>query len=100
MTDRLRSPVALGVTVVAVLGLVLGGQAGAQTPPPATTPTTTNFLEDLVRQLLPTTTVAPAPTTTAAPVPVAVATPTPGKPAATTTTTLAPGVIPKEYIPL
>lgn len=98
MTDRLRSPVALAVTAVAVLGLVLGGQAGAQTPPPATPPTTTNFLEDLVRQLLPTTTAVPAPTTTAAPVAAA----KPGTlPAPTTTTTkLAPGVIPQEYIPL
>jgi murein DD-endopeptidase MepM/ murein hydrolase activator NlpD len=88
------------VTAVAVLGLVLGGQAGAQTPPPPTPPTT-NLIEGLLNQLLPTTTVAPAPTTTAAPVP-AGATPKPGAPGAVTTTTkpLAPGVIPQEYIPL
>ena len=101
MTERFRSPVAVGVTVVALLVvLVVSGQAGAQTPP-ATTPTTTNFLEDLVRQLLPTTTVAPAPTTTAAPAPAAGA-PKPGQPASATTTTTkpAPGVIPQEYIPL
>jgi murein DD-endopeptidase MepM/ murein hydrolase activator NlpD len=101
VTERLRSPVALAVTVVAVLGLVLGGQAGAQTPPPAPPPTTTNLLEDLVRTLLPTTTAAPVPTTVAAPPPVpAGAAPKPGAPATTTTTKLAPGVIPQEYIPL
>jgi murein DD-endopeptidase MepM/ murein hydrolase activator NlpD len=101
VTDRFRSPVALAVTVVAVLGLALGGQAGAQAPPPATTPTTTNILEDLIRTLLPTTTVAPAPATTAAPAPAGAA-PKPGAvpPATTTTTNLAPGVIPQEYIPL
>ena len=103
MTERLRSPVALAVTVVAVLGLVLGGQAGAQTPPPATPPTTTNLLEDLVRTLIPTTTVASAPATTTAPAPAAGAAPKPGAPGAattTTSTTVPPGVIPKEYIPL
>ena len=100
MTERLRSPVALAVTVVAVLGLVLGGQAGAQTPPPATPPTTTNLLEDLVRTLLPTTTVAPVPTTAAPPAAGAAPGVKPGAPATTTTTKLAPGIIPKEYIPL
>jgi murein DD-endopeptidase MepM/ murein hydrolase activator NlpD len=97
----LRSPVAHAVTVLAVLGLLLGGQAGAQTPPPATPPTTTNLLEDLVRNLLPTTTVSPAPTTTKAPAPAGAA-PKPGAPGATTTTssTVPPGVIPQEYIPL
>jgi murein DD-endopeptidase MepM/ murein hydrolase activator NlpD len=100
VTERFRSPVAVGVTVLALfVVLIVGGQAAAQTPP-ATTPTTTNFLEDLVRQLLPTTTVAPAPTTTAPPAP-APAAAKPGAPGATTTTTkLAPGVIPQEYIPL
>jgi murein DD-endopeptidase MepM/ murein hydrolase activator NlpD len=100
VTERFRSPVAVGVTVLALfVVLIVSGQAGAQTPP-ATTPTTTNFLEDLVRQLLPTTTVAPAPTTTAPPAP-APAAAKPGAPGATTTTTkLAPGVIPQEYIPL
>ena len=99
MTERFRSSVAVGVTVVGLLVTVLvGGQAGAQTPP-ATTPTTVNLLEDLVGKLLPTTTVAPAPPTTAAPAPAGAA-PKPGTPATTTTTKPAPGVIPKEYIPL
>lgn len=86
---------------MATLALALGGQAGAQTPPPATPPTTTNLLEDLVRTLLPTTTVAPAPATTAAPVPAGAA-PKPAAGAAVTTTTkpVAPGVIPPEYIPI
>ncbi|HET7721312.1 MAG TPA: hypothetical protein VFK43_15205, partial [Acidimicrobiales bacterium] len=78
--------------------VLVGGRAGAQTPP-ATTPTTVNLLEDLVNKLLPTTTVAPAPPTTAAPAPAGAA-PKPGAPATTTTTKLAPGVIPQEYIPL
>jgi murein DD-endopeptidase MepM/ murein hydrolase activator NlpD len=99
VTDRYRSPVAVGVTVVGLLvTLLVGGQAGAQTPPP-TTPTTLSLLEDLVGKLLPTTTVAPAPSTTAAPAPAGTA-PKPGAPATTTTTKPAPGVIPKEYIPL
>jgi murein DD-endopeptidase MepM/ murein hydrolase activator NlpD len=100
VTDRYRSPVAVGVTVVGLLvTLFVGGQAGAQTPP-ATTPTTLSLLEDLVGKLLPTTTVAPAPSTTKpAPAPAGAA-PKPGAPATTTTTKLAPGVIPKEYIPL
>lgn len=100
MTERYRSPVAVGVTVVGLLvTLLVGGQAGAQTPPP-TPPTTVNLLEDLVGKLLPTTTVAPAPpTTTAGPAPAGAA-PKPGAPATTTTTKLAPGVIPQEYIPL
>ena len=87
------------MTVVGLLvALLVGGQAGAQTPP-ATTPTTVNLLEDLVGKLLPTTTVAPAPSTTAAP---AGAAPKPaaGAPTTTSTTKLAPGVIPQEYIPL
>jgi murein DD-endopeptidase MepM/ murein hydrolase activator NlpD len=98
--DRFRSPVAVGLTVVGLLAtLLVGGQAGAQTPP-ATTPTTVNLLEDLVNKLLPTTTVAPAPPTTAAPAPAGAA-PKPGTPGApaSTSTTLAPNVIPKEYIP-
>ena len=89
------------MTVVGLLvTLLVGGQAGAQTPP-ATTPTTVNLLEDLVGKLLPTTTVAPAPSTTAAPAGTP-AKPAPGAPGASTTTTtkLAPGVVPKEYIPL
>ena len=99
MTERFRSSVAVGVTVVGLLvTLVVGDRAGAQTPP-ATTPTTLGLLEDLVGKLLPTTTVAPAPSTTKAPAP-AGAPPKPGAPAPTTTTVVAPGVIPKEYIPL
>lgn len=102
MTERARSSVAVGVTVVGLLVMLLvGGGAGAQTPP-ATTPTTVNLLEDLVGKLLPTTT-PPAPPTTAAPASApAGAAPKPGTgPAATTTTTkLAPGAIPQEYIPL
>jgi murein DD-endopeptidase MepM/ murein hydrolase activator NlpD len=87
------------VTVVGLLTMLLvGGQAGAQTPP-ATTPTTLNLLEDLVNKLLPTTTVAPPPPTTAAPAG-APPKPAPGAAATTTTTKLAPGVIPQEYIPL
>jgi hypothetical protein len=103
VSERFRSPFALAVTLA--LLAVVTGQAGAQTPPPpptSTTSTTTNFLEDLVRQLLPTTTVVPVPTT-AGPA----GTPAPGSnpaggAAATTTTTrpLAPGVIPPEYIPI
>ena len=98
---RFRSSVAVGVTVVGLLvTLLVGSQAGAQTPP-ATTPTTVNLLEDLVSKLLPTTIVPPAPSTTVAPAP-AGAPPKPGSgaPAPTTTTTLAPNVIPQEYIPL
>ena len=89
-----------------VAALVASGQAGAQTPPPATTPTTTNILEGLVRSLLPTTTVVPVPTSTApgAPAPGGAARPgtpgTPGAPVPTTTTTLARGAIPPEFIPL
>jgi murein DD-endopeptidase MepM/ murein hydrolase activator NlpD len=98
VTERFRSSVAVGVTIAGLLAMLVGGQAGAQTPP-ATTPTTVNILEDLVNKLLPTTTVAPAPTTTAAPAPAGGA-PKPGAPATTTTTKLAPGVVPKEYIPL
>jgi len=106
VSGRFRSPVAARVrvvaTAVAVAALVVSGQAGAQTPPPATTPTTTNFLEDLVRQLLPTTTVAPAPTTVAgAPAPGSAPKPgAPGTPSTTTTTRLAPGTIPAEFLPL
>jgi len=98
-----RMKVRVVATAVAVGALVLSGQAGAQTPPPATTPTTTNFLEDLVRQLLPTTTVAPAPATTVAgaPAPGAPARPgAPGTPSTTVTTALAPGTIPAQFIPL
>ena len=100
MTERFRSSVAVGVTVVGlVVTLLAGGGVAAQTPP-ATTPTTVNLLEDLVNRLLPTTTVPPPPPTTAAPAPAGGA-PKPGAgPATTTTTKLAPGVIPKEYIPL
>ena len=100
MTERLRSPVALAVTAFAVLGLLLGGQAGAQTPPPAAPPTTANLLDGLVKSLLPSTTVAPGPTTTAA---APAGAPQAGAPPGATTstsTTLAKGVIPQEYIPL
>jgi len=99
--ERFRSSVAVGVTVVGLLvALLAGGQAGAQAPP-ATTPTTVNLLEDLVNKLLPTTTVAPATPTTAAPAAGGASpNPAPGAPATTTTTKLAPGVIPQEYIPL
>ncbi|MGI8983913.1 MAG: M23 family metallopeptidase [Acidimicrobiales bacterium] len=97
MTARVRSSVAVGATVLALVAVLLaGGGAGAQTPP-ATPPTTTNLLEDLLRQVVPTTTPPPAP---AAPAP-AGAVPAAGTPGATTTTTKpAPGVIPQEYIPL
>jgi murein DD-endopeptidase MepM/ murein hydrolase activator NlpD len=99
VTERFRSSVAVGVAVVAcVAALLTGGQAGAQTPP-AAPPTTVNILEDLVRQLLPTTTAPPAPTTTAAPAAPAGA-PKAATPAPATTTTVAPGVVPREYIPL
>lgn len=100
MPERLRSSVAVGVTVVGlVMTLLLSGQAGAQTPPP--TPTTTvNLLGELVGKLLPTTTVAPPTPTTAPPAPAGPA-PKPGAVVApTTTTTVPPGVIPQEYIPL
>jgi len=100
VTERLRSPVALAVTAFAVLGLLLGGQAGAQTPPPAAPPTTANLLDGLVKSLLPSTTVAPGPTTTAA---APAGAPQAGAPPGATTstsTTLAKGVIPQEYIPL
>ncbi|HUR23144.1 MAG TPA: M23 family metallopeptidase [Acidimicrobiales bacterium] len=102
MTERFRSSVAVGVTVVGLLTtLLVGGQAGAQTPP-ATTSTTVNLLEDLVNKLLPTTTVPPAPSTTAAPTPAGGSSkPGSGAPAPTTTTTApAAAVIPQEYIPL
>ncbi len=104
-SGRFRSPFAAVITVV-VLALAVSGQAGAQTPPPSTTPTTPttlNLLEDLVQKLLPTTTVAPAPTTTA---PGSAAPGGPGKPGApgtpgsTTTTSTPPGVIPPEFLPL
>ncbi|MGI8808686.1 MAG: M23 family metallopeptidase [Acidimicrobiales bacterium] len=102
MSQRLRSPVA-AVGMVVVLALTLSGQAGAQTPPPPTTPTTSNFLDDLLRPLVPTTTVAPAATTVppaAAPAPGAAPKPgaAPGTP--TTTTTTPPGVIPPQFIPI
>ena len=93
------------VTVVVLLAMATT-QAGAQAPPPTTTPTTVNLLDELVRKLLPTTTVAPAPTPApAAPAPApAGAAPKPGAPAAppgpTTTAPAAPGVIPPEFVPL
>ena len=90
------------VTVIVLLAMATT-QAGAQVPPPTTTPTTVNLLDDLVRKLLPTTTVAPAPTPApAAPAPApAGAAPKPGAPAAPTTTApAAPGVIPPEFVPL
>jgi len=102
VTERSRSPVAAVVLGVS-LALVLVGQAGAQTPAPATPPTTTNFLEDLVRQLAPPT--LPPPTTVPAvrvPAP-AGPLPRPGAAVAPTTTTTAPvaaGVIPPEFIPI
>jgi murein DD-endopeptidase MepM/ murein hydrolase activator NlpD len=104
VSERFGSSVAVAVTVVVLL-IVATTQAGAQAPPPTTTPTTTNLLEDLVRQLLPTTTVAPPPTTAApapAPGPAGAASRpgAPPAPGATTTTTVAPGVIPPEFIPL
>ena len=86
---------------MAALVAFVTGQAGAQTPPPATTPTTTNLLEDLVRLLTPTTTAPAAPATTAPGAPAPGAAPKPGAPAApgaTTTTTTPPGVIPPEYV--
>lgn len=101
MSERLRSSVAAIVLLVAV-AMAFGGQAGAQTPP-ATTPTTKGLLDDLLNQLLPTTTVAPAPTTTKPPATAAAgATAKPGAPGAgpTTTVTTPPGVVPPEYIPL
>lgn len=99
VSQRFRSPVASVGTVVAfAVVMAVSGQAGAQTPPPATTPTT-NFLEELIRPLIPTTTVAPAPTTVPpAPAPGGAA-PKAGAPVGpTTTTTTPPGVIPPEYI--
>ena len=90
--------------MVVALALSVSGQAGAQTPPPATPPTT-NFLEELIRPLMPTTTVASAPTSVplaggapggAAPKPGA---PPPG-PTTTTSTTTPPGVIPPQFIPI
>lgn len=99
VSQRLRSPVAVALTLVA-LALVATGQAGAQSPPPPTTPTTANLLEELVRQLLPTTTVAPAPTTTAPRIAPGVGAPRPASaitPAPVTTTTTPPGVVPPEF---
>lgn len=105
MWERSRSSVAV-VVVAAALMVVATATAplGAQTPPPPTPPTTANLLEELVRQLLPSTTVAPPPTT-AAPAPTAPAAGPAAKPGApppgpTTTTSPAPGVIPPEFIPL
>ena len=90
---------------MAALALVVTGQAVAQTPAPATPPTTTNLIEDLLHQLLPTTTApAPAPTTTQPSAATgagagagAKATTAPGS---TTTTTTPPGVVPPEYLPI
>ncbi len=89
--------------MVVALALSVSGQAGAQTPPPAAPPTTTNLLDDLVKTLIPTTTVPPAPTTAvpgapagAAPKPGAPGAPPPG-PTTTTSTTTPPGVIPPEF---
>jgi len=101
VTERFRSSVAAVVLVVA-LALVLVGQAGAQTPAPATPPTTTNLLEDLVRQLVPTPTLPPPTTVPPAqnPAPASTA-PRPGAAVAPTTTTtkpVAPGVIPPEFV--
>jgi murein DD-endopeptidase MepM/ murein hydrolase activator NlpD len=105
VSERLRSPVAVLVTVAA-LALMVSGQAGAQTPPPpTTTPTTTNLLEDLLHQLLPTTTApAAAPTTTQPSASGAGAGAAGAKgstaPGSTTTTTTPPGVVPPEYLPI
>jgi murein DD-endopeptidase MepM/ murein hydrolase activator NlpD len=102
VSERFRSSTAVVVTVIVLLAMATT-QAGAQAPPPTTTPTTVNLLDDLVRKLLPTTTVAPAPTPApapAAPAPAGAA-PKPGAPAAPTTTApAAPGVIPPEFVPL
>ena len=103
MSQRFRASVA-GVAALLALAPLLSGQAGAQTPAPATT-TTTDLITGLLHQLLPTTTAVPTPTT-AAPAPgagaaaatAAKSSPTAG--ATTTTTTVAPGVIPPQYLPL
>lgn len=97
MSQRFRSPVAAVGTVVA-FALMLSGQAGAQTPPPAAPPTTANLLEGLVRQLIPPATVAPTPTTAPPVGTPAAGAPKPGPaPGPTTTTTTRPGVIPPEF---
>ena len=86
--------------------MAASGPVGAQTPPPATTPTTTNALDGLVRQLLPTTTVAPVPGAATTTPPGAASGPGGAKPGAppaptsTTSTTTPPGVVPSEFIPL
>lgn len=77
MLGRLRSPVALAVALAALLGATSYG-AAAQTPAPPTPPTTRSVLEDLISNLLPTTTVAPP-----APRPPAPAPASPGAPSGT-----------------
>jgi len=104
VSERFRSSVAAVVLIVALgMAMGVGGQAGAQQAPVATTPTTMGLLDDLLSKLLPTTTVAPAPPTTAAPGTPAAGGAAPKAGAATgptTTTTTPPGVIPSQYIPL
>lgn len=101
--ERLRLPFAAFVAVLA-LAVGLPGSSGAQTPPPAAPPTTTgDLLGDLLKQLIPTTTVPAPPTTKAAPAapgaaPGAAKPGTP--PGSTTSTTTPPGVIPPEYLPI
>ena len=87
------------------LAFAVSGQAGAQSPSPATTPTTTNFLQDLLNQILAPTTTVPAPPTTAGPAGGApAAKPGAAKPGVatgpTTPTTTPPGVVPPEYLPI
>ena len=86
--------------MVAVLALSVTGNAGAQTPPPATPPTTANLLEGLVKTLIPPTTVAAAPGAAPAAGTPAAGAPKPGAApgrTTTTTTTTPPGVVPPEF---
>jgi murein DD-endopeptidase MepM/ murein hydrolase activator NlpD len=102
VSKRFRSLVAVVGTLVG-LSLLLSEPAGGQSPPPTTPPTTTNLLDGLVRQLVPTTTVALAPTTAPPAAPPLTGAPKPGAspaPSTATTTTMPPGVIPPEFIPL
>ncbi len=107
MSKRFRSSVAAVVTAVVTaivtvvaMAMTTVGQAGAQTAPSTTTP---NPLGELLNQLFPTTTLAPAPSTGAVPAAGAAGGATPKAGAAggpTTTTTTPPGVIPPQYIPI
>ena len=95
MAKRLRSLAASASVLVATLGAGSYG-AAAQTPAPPTPPTTRSVLDELVSNLLPTTTVGPPRQSAPPPAPPSPGT-APGVPASTATsptTTVAPSACP------